>query len=477
MPETLAQKVRAKFPGAYDDISDGELEQRVKAKYPGVYDDIPTTPAQPVQGLLSKVGEVAGDVAIGAAKGLGNTVFGLGKVVRDYTPIGRISDAILPGAFDQRPPEIVPTNTAQKVGYTGEQIGEFFIPTGAAGKLGKAAEVGKSIGLTMAQGGSPTEAGVSGALTAVLPGGGVAKKAAGALQEGAEKGVAQALGATTNAAKAEASRLAPEMLKRGVRGSRGAMLAKAEQAVATTGPKLAAAVKDAASQGATVSTDVVRGTLQLAADDFLTKSPEGAAMIVPGAERIVGRLKALDRFLEKMGPDLPVDKATAIKQAWDGIVAKSGLYGAKASASATDAADAWVYREAASTFRRLLNENPSIGALNKEYSFWAGLKDVLSATELRTQAQSGGLLAGIGTATGAASGFASGDSLEGSIGKAIAGGVMFRKATQLMQSPWFRTTVSSRLKAGLADALASGRADQIERAAERILAAAPAQAQ
>lgn len=44
MPDTLAQKIKAKYPGAYDDVPDGELEAKIKAKYPGVYDDLPTTP-------------------------------------------------------------------------------------------------------------------------------------------------------------------------------------------------------------------------------------------------------------------------------------------------------------------------------------------------------------------------------------------------------------------------------------------------
>ena len=30
MPETLAQKIKAKYPGTYDDIPDAELEQRIK---------------------------------------------------------------------------------------------------------------------------------------------------------------------------------------------------------------------------------------------------------------------------------------------------------------------------------------------------------------------------------------------------------------------------------------------------------------
>lgn len=45
MPDTLAQRIRAKYPGAYDDLNDQQLESSIKAKYPGVYDDIPTTAA------------------------------------------------------------------------------------------------------------------------------------------------------------------------------------------------------------------------------------------------------------------------------------------------------------------------------------------------------------------------------------------------------------------------------------------------
>jgi hypothetical protein len=44
-PSTLAARIRAKYPGVYDDVSDIELEQKVSAKYPGVYDDVPRTEA------------------------------------------------------------------------------------------------------------------------------------------------------------------------------------------------------------------------------------------------------------------------------------------------------------------------------------------------------------------------------------------------------------------------------------------------
>jgi hypothetical protein len=37
--------VRAKYPSAYDDLSDVALEAQVKAKFPGVYDDLPSSSA------------------------------------------------------------------------------------------------------------------------------------------------------------------------------------------------------------------------------------------------------------------------------------------------------------------------------------------------------------------------------------------------------------------------------------------------
>lgn len=43
--QTLAQMVRAKYPGAYTELNDQQLESAVRAKYPGVYDQIPSTPA------------------------------------------------------------------------------------------------------------------------------------------------------------------------------------------------------------------------------------------------------------------------------------------------------------------------------------------------------------------------------------------------------------------------------------------------
>ncbi len=47
---TLAQSIRSKFPGQYDDMDDVSLEQKVLAKYPQ-YSDMPQTQPKPTQGV------------------------------------------------------------------------------------------------------------------------------------------------------------------------------------------------------------------------------------------------------------------------------------------------------------------------------------------------------------------------------------------------------------------------------------------
>lgn len=441
------------------------------------------TPERP-RGLAT-VGDVAGDVAIGAAKGLGNTVFGLGKIVHDYTPIGRISDAIQPGTFDQRLAELQPTNTAQRVGYTGEQIGEFFLPVGEAGALARAGRMAgaapratvQAAATTMAQTGSPAEAGASGAITGavtgVIPG---ASAVARGLKANAQKSVAQALGATKEVMKTTAADLAPGILARGVKGSRAAMLEQAAGKVQSVGAQIGAEIQAAAQAGQTVGGDAVRNAIRQSAAPLHVLNAQGMPIPIAGAEAAVKQLRKLDQFVGELGADIPFDKAAAVKTAWDRIVSKAGLYGPKATASATDNANAWAIREAAGSFRELLAQgSPSLDALNQEFKFWKGLKTVLTETERRTQAQSGGLVSGLTGSMGAASGFASGNSLGDRAQKAVIGGLVGKNLVRVLQSPAFRTAVAGPLKDKLADALATGEAGKVLSALGKITAALPGQ--
>lgn len=81
--EELGQKVKGKYPGVYDDLSDSELGQRVKAKYPQEYADFgPTGPKEPFADY-QPMG--TGEKVLAAAKHLGSAAI---------SPIAGIPDAI-----------------------------------------------------------------------------------------------------------------------------------------------------------------------------------------------------------------------------------------------------------------------------------------------------------------------------------------------------------------------------------------------
>lgn len=476
MPEQLtreefAASIKAKYPD-YAAVPDAELVDRMLTKHPVYRDRIKSDAPRTRPPGLATIGEMIGDVGVGALKGLGNTAFGLGKLARDYTPVGRISDAILPGAFDQRPPEIVPSNTAQKVGFGAEQIGEFFVPAGA---VSRAAKVAQAAGTTLAQSGSPASAGVSGALTAVLPGAGAAMRAASGMKASAEKSVAQALGATKEWAKSEATKLAPQMLTRGIGGSRAAMLETARAKAKEAGDTLNAVYAQGAAAGLVVPGNQIRQALSQTANALTVPNAAGVPSVIPGTERVVRRLTKLDEFVGTLGPDIPLDRAAHIKRTWDGIVSKAGLFGPKATASATDSAEAWAFREASNSFRKILNSDPTIAALNAETGFWTGLKNVLKETEKRTQAQSGGLVAAGTGGAGVIAGAISGDSLSDKAQNAVLGGLAGRQLVRIVQSPAFRTRISGPMKNALADALAAGNTGKALAAMNKITAALPAQ--
>lgn len=89
---TLAQRVRAKYPGAYAGLSDTELETRVRAKYPGVYDGVrstePESPEKPDgSGALATAGGLAGLAgAVTAARPVANTLATLTTQVAEAAP-------------------------------------------------------------------------------------------------------------------------------------------------------------------------------------------------------------------------------------------------------------------------------------------------------------------------------------------------------------------------------------------------------
>lgn len=450
--------------------------------------------------------ENAADLALGPLKGAANTVVGLGAAAYNYLPgVSRLSDAAqramfgnvqpavpeqnlaglvtgappAPGLFAGARQAVQPTSPLQSAGFAAEQLGEFFVPATKAGRLlrpGAAVQAGLT---TLAQTGSPTAAGVSAVLGGALPGTGSlpgSARAAASLERSAEKTVVGALGPTKEWAKETAMEVAPEILARGVKGSRAEMLAQASREAKEVGRKIGAAVQAAAAQGTTVSGPDVIQALLTARDGLLVRTARGKKIPISGTEPVVAQLDRLIRFTQQLGKKIPFDKAAHIKTTWDNIVSKAGLYGPKATASATDSATAWSVREAASAFRALLAKgSPEVDALNQEYKFWIGLRKVLKETQRRTQSHGGGLISGSTGGVGVVAGLATGETAQDKAEKALLYGVAGRQLIRVLQSPAWATRVSAPLKQALADALASGNQTRIAGTIQRILASVPAQ--
>jgi len=430
---------------------------------------------------LDRVVDVGANAVIGAAKSAGGQVLRGGAWLRENVPgVQALEDATGGPWATVDPASLELEGTAQKVGATAEQVGEFFIPGVVGPKIakrvpavvraGQRAYEGLSAGgITLAQGGTIPEAAASAGLAAVVPEvGRLASRVARPVRESAERSMAQSLAANTNAAKAEAAELAPQMLERGVGGTQGGLFRRSEQMVERIGSQIGAAVETARAAGTTVATAPLVAAMRQSR--LASQGGVGLPDVLPGTEQIVRTLERLEEFLVKFGDTISIEKAQAIKQGWAQIVSKSGLYGAKADAAPTDLATAWAYREGAAAMRRAVGgASPTLDKLNKEFGFWKGLEDVLGATILRTQAQGPGLTQAI---TGSGGGVIVGAATQ-DVGLGLLGYAVTASVTRLLRSPIFRNKVSGPMKNALADALASGDRGRVLQSIATITSAFP----
>ena len=215
-PQEFAQKIRTKYPGAYDGVPDDVLTQKVVEKYP-VYAsqvNLKTNPSEnsaigKAMDVAKNVSQFNQDVGTGFAKGVGSTVKGfgtLGQTILDQTA-GRVVNAVQGKGFvptgagdtgpasdlyrkgtelEQKASEMLkPKNTAQNIGYSTEKIIELFAP---ASKIAKAE---KGIDLLIQGSGFLNRTGRVLAKTAIsgVTSGGTAAAQTGSFKEGAKASV------------------------------------------------------------------------------------------------------------------------------------------------------------------------------------------------------------------------------------------------------------------------------------------------
>lgn len=564
MPDqTLAQRLRAKYPGDYDDLSDSDLESRVLAKYPGVYDDLPRTaaPTSPTPAPPSTV--PTSDMSIGGDRDSGLTLSDLvaGRRAPAFPPPASDSwlqrnvnaarqrsglDFLLGAgkelvAQGQRGAEFLrnvpvvgsgvsaldalgsmdldtrPTNTQQKIGGGLFQVAEAIAPSRAVTGLGlKAAEAAAPMlsrvlpmaaakvlpraaveaaaggSLAAIQGGDPT---TGAALSAAMPVvGTAASSVAQTLKRGAQTQVEKALGATAQNFKAKASKIAPTILQKGLSGSREALQQQARAMVKTVGGQIDEALEQYGGRQATTkpildaleeSKAPFKTTRTLSAQD-LAQNPRLASTareVSPGAfetdvvieARPIKQIEKLQQIVTDLGDNATVKQLRAVRQAWDTVVAQAGGYSHRAPGGIglplKEQSEAWAKREGANAIRKLLDkEVPELSVINKEFSFWKNLDEVVTQTLQRTAPQRANLLQRLAGAGGRAAGAVVGAShgpLTAAAGS-IAGDQLSQAAERAFTSPRWRL-MDARTRDRLASAIMAGDRDEMTRIFGRVI--------
>lgn len=147
-PAQTAQKAGAVYTGGLSQDKFSEMDKRASQ----ILTKPLTASARENKTGLQRAASAIGNFGIGALKGAGHTIASIGELgAKALSPIDKLTGAkpIKSGDTERAlnrvsgsQSSLTPTNTAQKVGFGAEQIGEFFIPAGFAGKAVKAAESG-----------------------------------------------------------------------------------------------------------------------------------------------------------------------------------------------------------------------------------------------------------------------------------------------------------------------------------------------
>jgi len=447
-----------------DGMSDDQIAAVIKKQ------SAPATSEKPEQPFSFL--DTAKGVATGVAKGAGSTLLGAYDLARTVAAKTDPFSAMA-GAGPALPPPpawmtegVEAKSTAESVGKGVEQIAEFFLPAGLIAKGAKAVEAMKAPRLVKAlarpameaagagtvaavqSGGKPEEvakaAGTAGLVSAFMPPGAAAAKK---IYESAKQSYARALRATTKPMKKTAEKIVPELLERRVSAlTLGGLEEKAQMELAKAGQQLDEAL-DLMSKNPSaprIATKPIVDALETYKGGFIVDG-------VPINEKAVQTIEGIQKTINDLGADVSFESMRRVRQILDNKVAwRKGFVMPLEEGTAIDAT-----KEAAHAIRReLADAAPDIAKINKEYSFWKRVDEVVGETIERTRPQAPRLGERIMAAAGAAGGFT-----KGGVGGAAIGATAMRGLTKLINSTAWNT-ISAVNKARLADLLASGKFEQ-----------------
>ena len=331
--------------------------------------------------------------------------------------------------------------------------------------------IGQAVGLGLSLEAPRAISSLPAAFDAVAPAA-VRQSLQNALRDSSVAQYSRALAQTTKANKAITAEVVPRLIDEGVTaGSLKGLAAKTAAQIGSYGRAIGEAW-DNLPPGTTTEFQPIYDRLQSEIDNTHSiKDASGKPIPAgPEAERAIGNITKLQQTLTDVAETdpqtgrlvLPVEKARFLRQYFDKVAEAAGRSGG-GNLAADSAAQA--HAIAADSIRgELAKDHPDIADLNKEYSFWKDVNQVVTDTIARKQGQAPSL----GARAAQAAGFVKGGVLGAQAAKAL---------TEATASPAWRT-VDAVLKDRLADALAKGQRGPAEfyvsKAAAALAAGSPA---
>lgn len=268
-------------------------------------------------------------------------------------------------------------------------------------------------------------------------------KLAKSQKEKAVKLFTEALAPTTKVTKKEAEKVVPGLIDKGVKGSLQKIETRATKELTETGAKIDEII-EALPEGSKIKVKPVV--------DSITDWQQG--YIVQGKvinDKAVKLGDDLKQVFTQFGDIVDTKNMRQIRQILDEEIAMGKGF----TADVITKIDTKVKYEATKAIREeLAKEVPGLDALNKEYTFWKSVEDVVGATLERTKGQSGRLREGAGALLGGISG------AKGGVETALIGAAIGKIMTKVINSPTWKTT-SAGVRNEIADALVSGNRERL----------------
>jgi hypothetical protein len=272
-------------------------------------------------------------------------------------------------------------------------------------------------------------------VTKVLPG---RKAASNVLRTSAEKSMTEALAPTTQANKARAAKIVPGMLEKRVTAfTQEGLQSKAAAQAETFGQRIEDAW-DAIPDG------TYRTNIKPIFDDLQKRKMDYTVNGVVVDEAGYKSFENIQRKLLQVADiDVSPKSIREFRQILDKGTARNGNF----SFTDKDSALAEARKAAANAMRRELGSDlPGIDKINKEFTFWSNIEEVISDTIKRKKPQTG-LVEPVAQAVGMATG--------SGVVQAVLKGLALRNFVKLTRSTGWKT-VSAVMKNDLANLLARG---------------------